>query len=468
MKSFKVSIGLALFFGIFIGGLALHFSSEGELEFASYGEQNSFLKRALTAKSKKQTAAERELEISKITSQSGRVEDEPSALFNDPAISQVWGLKKSDAARAWSITQGSHEIVVAVIDTGIDIKHEDLQGNFWTNPGESGLDENGKDKATNKIDDDKNGFVDDVHGWNFVSNNNILTDNHGHGTHIAGTIGAAAGNKKGISGISPKVSLMILKYFDPKVPTTDNLKNTISAINYAVKMQANIINYSGGGIEYSKEEHDAVAEAEKKGILFVAAAGNERSNSDKNHYYPADYKLDNIVSVTAYDPAVEVLASSNYGIETVDIAAPGQNVLSTLPGNNYGYMTGTSQATAFVSGAAVLVMAHQKNYKYDFVKKYILKTGDAVTSLADKTRTSRKLNLYKALVTLDQNVGATGVIATNTGKSKAEYSSDPKKSNEDLKDNATQVTEFGKSLMEAMSKKNKQERIGQKPEGDSN
>lgn len=152
----------------------------------------------------------RNLELGQVKDQTDKVIDEPSALFNDPAIKQAWGLKKSDAARAWSVTQGSSDTIVAVIDTGVDEEHEDLKTNLWTNPGETGKDAKGKDKASNGIDDDDNGFVDDVHGWNFVSNNNRLEDNHGHGTHIAGIIGAEAGNKKGISGISPKVSLMIL------------------------------------------------------------------------------------------------------------------------------------------------------------------------------------------------------------------------------------------------------------------
>ncbi|WII71403.1 S8 family peptidase [Bdellovibrio sp. 22V] len=409
-------------------------------------------------------------ENSFITSKTDKVEDEPSALFNDPAISQAWGLKKSDAARAWSVTKGSRDIVVAVIDTGIDVKHEDMAGNLWRNPGETGKDAQGRDKATNGIDDDGNGFVDDVYGWNFVSNNNKLDDNHGHGTHIAGIIGAQAGNGKGITGIAPEVSLMILKYYDPKVAGTDNLKNTVASIKYAVKMGAHIINYSGGGTEFSQEEHDAIAEAEKKGVLFVAAAGNERSNSDQHHYYPADYKLRNIISVTAIDPSTQVLASSNYGVETVDIAAPGQNILSCLPGNSYGYMTGTSQATAFVSGAAALVMAHKQSFDAEGVKKYILATGDAQTQLASKTRTSRQLNLYKALTILDQGVSASGVIAVNTQNMKY-FSADPNEKNSTGEDGvdtaAKEMSHFGRSLIDAMGTKTRTPKLGTKQGSES-
>jgi subtilisin family serine protease len=384
----------------------------------------------------------RNLELNEALNKSSKIENEPQVMLNDPAMSQAWGLKKSDAVRAWEVSQGSKKIVVAVIDTGADIDHEDLRDNFWINPGETGKDSHGRDKATNGIDDDGNGFVDDVHGWNFVSNNSSLIDNHGHGTHIAGIIGAEAGNGKGIAGIAPKVSMMILKYYDPKVPNTDNLKNTVNAIHYAIKMKANIINYSGGGTEFSKEEHDAIEEARTKGILFVAAAGNERSNSDSHHYYPADYGLSNIISVTAIDPSTEVLSSSNYGTLTVDIAAPGQNILSTLPGSAYGMMTGTSQATAFVTGAAVLIMAKKDTFNPEEVKKYILATGDAKTSLLAKTRTARQLNLFKSLTILDGAEDVSGSVTTNSKSLRNQFVSEKEKGG---KNQAMSL--FGKDLM---------------------
>jgi len=375
--------------------------------------------------------------------------DEPAVLLNDPALIQAWGLKKTDVARAWSLTKGSRDVIVAVIDTGADIYHEDIADNLWINPGETGKDSKGRDKSKNGIDDDGNGFIDDVHGWNFVSDNSNLTDNHGHGTHIAGIIGAQAGNGVGIAGIAPETSLMILKYYDPKVPGTDNLRNTIRAIKYAVKMGAHIINYSGGGTEYSQEEHDAIAEAEQKGILFVAAAGNEKSNSDKFHYFPADYKLRNIISVTAIDPSTEVLSSSNYGIETVDIAAPGQDIISALPNNSYGKMTGTSQATAFVTGAAALVMAHKQTFKSTDIRKYILETGDAVNSLSGKTRYARQVNMFKALTILDKGLTVTGVMPVNTSGITDDFASDP---SQKKKSQQNSVTTFRKQLQEALNK----------------
>lgn len=401
---------------------------------------------------------ERPLDLADKGQKSQKPVQEHTVALNDPAINQAWGFKKSEAAKAWEISKGSDRIVVAVIDTGADVSHEDLAENIWKNPGETGVVQNETclampemkalsikacNKAINGVDDDGNGFTDDVHGWNFVAGNGDLTDNHGHGTHIAGIIGAQAGNGKGIAGIAPSVSLMVLKYFDPKVPNTDNLKNTIDSIKYAIKMKANIINYSGGGTEFSAEEKAAIQEARDQGILFVAAAGNERSNSDHHKYYPADYGLDNIISVTAIDPKTEVLSSSNYGVETVDLAAPGQNILSTLPGSNYGYMTGTSQATAFVTGAAVLVMAHHTDFAVGQVKKYVLATGDSNAALIAKTRTSRRLNLYKALTMLDAGVTASGVATASSTQS---YTMDAGQGMEPT----SKIATFGKSLMQAL------------------
>lgn len=442
------TVGAFLFFCVTLAGYQFFISDNPNRE---------------TQSSKKAKLIEgRDLLLGAVKDQTDKVIDEPSALFNDPAIKQAWGLKKSDAARAWSVSKGSKDVLVAVIDTGIDENHEDLKTNLWNNPGESGLDAKGRDKATNGIDDDANGFVDDVHGWNFVSNNNRLDDNHGHGTHIAGIIGAEAGNKKGISGIAPNVSLMVLKYFDPKVPNTDNLKNTVAAIQYAVKMGAHIINYSGGGTDYSQEEFEAVQLAENKGVIFVAAAGNERSNSDQHHYYPADYKLKNIISVTAIDPTTEVLPSSNYGTDTVDIAAPGQNILSCLPHNSYGLMTGTSQATAFVTGAAVLVIAHKGQYfQAEEVKKYILGTGDTSSSLIAKTKTARQLNLFKALTILSSEKSTSGAMYVDVKK--VPYTDDP-----NLKSETGNVVRFGKNLLEAMAPQGRKKPTVRLGEGNAN
>jgi thermitase len=339
-----------------------------------------------------------------VPTQAAAPKSEVPVLMNDPAISKSWGLMHGEsgsdirADRAWAITQGSKDIKVAVIDTGADVNHPDLNCNIWRNPGETGFDAKGKDRSNNQLDDDGNGFVDDVYGWNFDGNNNDLADHHGHGTHISGIIGACGGNGIGISGVSPHVSIIVLKYYDPRSAKSDNLANTVKAIHYAIKMGANIINYSGGGLDFSQDEYAAVKLARDKGILFVAAAGNEYSNSDQSHYYPANYKLDNIISVTAINQKTQVLKSSNFGMDTVHIAAPGENIFSLLPNNKYGTMTGTSQATAFVSGVAALIMAENREMNYSEVRNQILDASDEVPDkLAGKTKNFRKLNSYKAL-----------------------------------------------------------------------
>ena len=208
MNQLHSALRLILVAGFFLGSLFAFYSFEGQVESEDLASRSQS-----SVKTKKTFDADgRELELPVITGATQELNDEPSVLFNDPAITQAWGLKKTNAPKAWAINKGSKDVIVAIIDTGADVNHEDLKNNIWKNPGETGLDSQGRDKATNGIDDDNNGYIDDVNGWNFVSNNNNLTDNHGHGTHIAGIIGAEADNGKGISGVSPNVSMMILKY----------------------------------------------------------------------------------------------------------------------------------------------------------------------------------------------------------------------------------------------------------------
>jgi subtilisin family serine protease len=372
-------------------------------------------------------------------------EKEMEVLLNDPAISAAWGLKMTDSQKAWRISQGSRDITVAIVDTGIDAQHPDLTRNLWVNRGETGNDSKGRDKATNGVDDDSNGYIDDVHGWNFVENNNNLKDDHGHGTHIAGIVGAEGGNGVGISGVAPKISMMVLKYYDAKGTEVNNLINTVKAIDYAVKMNANIINYSGGGIAPSPDEKSAIERAMRKGILFVAAAGNERSNSDLKKYYPADYGLPNILSVTAIDRFQNVLPSSNFGEQTVDVAAPGNDIISTLPNGQYGYMTGTSQATAFATGVAALVMANNSSLrKADQIRKYLTQTGDTDMKLVGKTRYRKRLNSYKALATQDSDLAFNGSVSQSPTRFAAS-SSDEDEDGAGLPGDS-KITTFGKKI----------------------
>lgn len=263
-------------------------------------------------------------------------------------------------------------ITVAVIDTGADIKHKDLQNFIWINEGETGRDFMGRDKASNGIDDDNNGFIDDIHGWNFVDNNNDVSDSHGHGTHISGIIKKEYQRHHSDNAPAPSVRLMILKYYSPRAADSENILNTAKAIEYATKMNAQIINYSGGGSNQYLKEFKAIETASKKNILFIAAAGNNSMNTDDKKYYPANYPLENIISVAATDNKGELVSFSNYGSNTIDIAAPGKLIYSSLPNNTYGIMSGTSQATAFISGVAASLivkrkMSHTKEILFDLL-----------------------------------------------------------------------------------------------------
>jgi len=335
---------------------------------------------------------------------------------------QPWGLLTTDAQEAWRISEGSRRIVVAVIDTGADVDHPDLKDNIWINPGESGRDDLGRDKSLNGIDDDGNGYVDDVHGWNFVFDNENVQDNHGHGTHIAGIIGGSGAAR--VTGVAPNVSLMILKYFDPRKPQQNPLDATIKAIHYAIENGAQVINYSGGGVAPSSDEYKALREAEAKGILVVAAAGNEHSNSDQNKYYPADYGLSNIMSVTAINPNAKVLPTSNFGVATVDIAAPGEDIYSTMPGDGYGTMTGTSQATAFATGVAVLVKSLHPEMTPAQIIQHLVATGETSGTLVGKTKTRAVLNAYRALAMAPADEAVAGVTVSGTTHSASEGMTD--------------------------------------------
>lgn len=259
------------------------------------------------------------------------------------------------------ISQKFAPVVVAVIDTGTDIYHKDLKEFIWTNPGESGLDKFGNNKENNKIDDDGNGFADDIHGWNFVDNNNDVGDDVGHGTHISGIIkreyNRYTGGELQKSTSVPSVRLMILKYYDPLGKNQINLNNSTRAIEYAIKMRVKVINYSGGGAESNRAEREAISKSLQHNILFVAAAGNNFSNTDIKKYYPANYAFKNIIAVAATNRDGELMPFSNYGSRSVDIAAPGKWILSTLPANKYGVMSGTSQATAHVTGVVAKLIA---------------------------------------------------------------------------------------------------------------
>lgn len=280
---------------------------------------------------------------------------------------------------------GKRDVIVAMIDTGVDYGHEDLQGSIWTNTDE--IPDNG-------IDDDANGYVDDVYGWNFYNNSNAVYvgSEDSHGTHGAGTIAAVSGNGTGITGMASgsHVKVMIVKALGGKDGGGDTT-SLIKAIRYAEDNGASICNLS----LTSKTDDQALYQAIKNSnMLFVAASGND-GTSDPS--YPAAYDLDNIISVANLSFDGELHKTSNYSGETVDLAAPGTQILSTTPGNSYGYMTGTSMAAPMVTGAAAMVYSYYDTISLADVKEILLNSVTPMSALAGKTVSGGMLNVGAAL-----------------------------------------------------------------------
>jgi thermitase len=316
------------------------------------------------------------------------------SLGQEPSLLSQPSSKKLSVNVTGQVRQPTpDQVIVAIIDTGADLDHPVLKNEIWINPGETGLDAKGRNKASNGIDDDGNGYIDDVNGWNFAGGNNDILDRHGHGTHIAGIIMA---NSRPANRAKSSIRLMPLKFYDPAARQISSIKSTVEAIRYAIQMGAQIINYSAGGLSRDPIEENLLREAREKGILLIAAAGNESSNSDIARYYPADYGFSNIISVTAVDQTHRLLKTSNFGKRTVDVAAPGLDIWSTMPGGTYGKMSGTSQATAFVTAAAaVAAVASKKSITTDKLEigrdtdslvRTIVTTGDFSQELAKKTK----------------------------------------------------------------------------------
>lgn len=283
-------------------------------------------------------------------------------------------LASINLKESWTKFKKNKEIVVAVVDTGIQGDHAFLKDNIFVVSGKSGSDNYGVDFSGEKV-------------------TNTPSDQHGHGTHVAGIV----------KSIFPEVKILALKYYNPKASGQANLDATIKALQYAVDNNVDVINYSGGGPEASVEELRVLKQAEKKGILVIAAAGNERSNiDDKRHaYYPASYGLSNIITVGAHDDSLNIIPSSNFGKNSVDIAAPGHRIRSAIPSNGAGYMTGTSQATAFVTGVAAMIKSKHPSMKFDQIKNVILSSSLKVKNFEGKILGAGKLDAARALELAD-------------------------------------------------------------------
>ena len=312
---------------------------------------------------------------------------------NDPKFDSLWGLHNKinradvDALKAWDITKGSKEVKIAVIDTGIDYMHPDLKDNIWINQKEL----NGKQG----VDDDGNGYVDDIHGYDFAYNDGDPMDKQSHGTHCSGTIAAVHNNSLGVAGVMGQVSLVAVKFLDDRGSGTS--ENAIRAIDYATKMDVDVMSNSWGGGGRSQAVKEAIERANAKGIIFVAAAGNSGTDNDSKPHYPSNYKVDNVISVAAHNNKDELASFSCYGKKTVHIAAPGENILSTIPGGGYKSYSGTSMATPHVSGAIGLLLSHQPEISVEEVRDRILFTSIPVPSYKRKTITAGRLNAYNLI-----------------------------------------------------------------------
>ena len=324
---------------------------------------------------------------------------------NDPQFKKEWGLNNTGqtvdfaagtpgadigAERAWGVTTGKKSVVVGVIDTGIDAAHPDLAANMWINPGE-----NCPGCRNDGIDNDHNGYVDDWRGWDFINNDNNPTDDNGHGTHVAGTIGAVGNNGTGVTGVNWNVQLMPLKFIG--ADGTGDVAGAVAALRYATAMGVRITNNSWGDTEYSQALYDAIADANAHGDLFVAAAGNDGVNSDTAPTYPADFDLPNIISVGASDSTDHLAYFSNYGQSSVDLAAPGVSIYSTWPGKAYKSESGTSMASPHVAGAAALVLAAHPAATADTIKALLLRTVDHPAALAGTSASQGRLDAGNAL-----------------------------------------------------------------------
>jgi len=321
-------------------------------------------------------------------------------LPNDPSLSDQWGLHNIgqtggivdvdiDAPEAWQQSTGSN-VVVGVIDSGIDYTHPDLNDNMWVNTGEI---------AGNGLDDDGNGYVDDVYGYDFINNDSDPIDDNSHGTHVAGTIAAETNNGIGVAGVAPDAQLMALKIFDAAGTTTTFA--ITQAIEYATLMGADLTNNSWGGGSFSQAIYDAIAAAGAADQLFIAAAGNGGpdfigDNNDLIPHYPSNYDLDNIIAVAATDHTDQLGVFSNYGATSVDLAAPGVDIWSTIPGG-YGIKSGTSMATPHVAGVAAQVLSQDPSLSFQQVKQAILDGVDPVAALAGTSVTGGRLNAFNAL-----------------------------------------------------------------------
>lgn len=330
------------------------------------------------------------------------------AAFNDPQASRQWHLKNasehgisvSRAYTEYGKSQGE-AVIVAVVDTGVDYNHPDLKNVMWKNPGEI---------AGNGVDDDGNGYADDVHGLNFLSRDRQgkpspdPMDSHSHGTHVSGIIGAEQDNGVGVTGVASNVRIMAIRAVPDDGDETD--ADVSESFLYAARNGAKVINCSFGK---SHKEGDLVYETirhigERYGVLVVAAAGNESSDNDRNKTYPASYDNENLLVIASTASGGARSFFSNYGLISVDLGAPGSGIYSTMPNGRYSSMSGTSMASPVAAGVAAEVFSRYPNLSPVQVKDALMRTTTPVNTLQGKTVTGGRIDLYQSLTALKNSL----------------------------------------------------------------
>jgi subtilisin family serine protease len=324
----------------------------------------------------------------------------------NPCISLQWGINNDgsfidemgvqstqeidvNADKAWDKYTGKKEVIIAIIDTGIDFTHEDLRNVIWTNQGET---------AGDGIDNDNNGFIDDIHGWNFYDNScdtyNSQSDEDDHGTHVAGII-AALRNNIGIAGVASNtnIKIMTIKILGSR-KRNGSINSFIEAIEYAESMGASICNISSGTYLENTKLKSAIENSE---MLFVTAAGNGGENNDITPMYPASFDLENIISVASISCNGSLNSLSNFGKTSVDIAAPGSSILSTLTNDRYGYLSGTSMAAPFVTGVIAMVYSYYEDITLLDAKAIVLNSVKKLPTLEGKVLSGGIPNALAAL-----------------------------------------------------------------------
>lgn len=326
--------------------------------------------------------------------------DNRDLRVNDPRFEEQWALANDgrqggkegadiSAMQAWATTKGSDQIVVAVLDSGVEYTHADLVNNIWTRPA-----------SMSPYQDRDLGTIDDIHGYNVITNNGDPTDENGHGTNCAGIIGAECGNNLGVCGVNWKIQIMPLKFLNAGGFGT--VLGAVEAINYAIDrkragVNLRIINMSWGLSQHSRALEDVIRKASEAGILFVAASGRSNSDNDVKQHYPSGYNIRNVISVAASDRSDALASFSNYGATSVQLAAPGKDILTTALGNEYELHSGTSMAAPVVAGVAALALSAQPGLSVDQLRSVLLESVDKLPGLRGKVSTGGRINAARTV-----------------------------------------------------------------------